>query len=1040
LTGLVLHMFGSPRMELNGTPIEVDTRKATALLAYLAVTGETHQRDTLATLLWPDYDQTSARAALRRTLSTLNRALAGKADEHYLEISRESVGLASEAAIWQDVSEFCRLTASIIEHGHANHEVCPACLQVLKTAVELYPEPFMAGFNLRDSSPFEEWQFFQEETLRRGLSTALEKLAFGLGQTGQFEEAIQYARRWLALDTLSEEAHRLLMQLYQQSGQRNAALRQYRECVRILDQELGVAPLEETTRLYHAILNRGVVVGSESAVRSEPSVRSEPGPRSQPGVRFEPEEFDGRLQFIPAVPERFGGPAPAREPPPPAPVPARAMGGGAVSEAEPQLASPLVGRDEELAQMLKIHASSAAGGYFITLEGEAGIGKTRLAEEFIYKVQGEGARVVRARCYAGETGLAYAPFLEAFNAALAQPDSAARLKGLSPGTLSEIGRLLPDVFNLTRTSPDTPAAATDGAQARFFEALRQGLQALFAGNIPGVLFIDNLHWADSASIDLLTYLARRLKNTGLVLLVAWRSEPGEAAQVLGRLSAELTRNGQAQRFNLKRLAYGDVADLVRAHPGVPSGPTANSLAQRLFQESEGLPFVAVEYLVMQAQYARRTPAGEANAAWEMPGSVRDLLHSRLEYMDAAALQLLSTAAVIGRSFDDQTLREVSGRSEIETVDGLDRLLAARLITEQPRQEQSRGEIRFDFTHEKLRALIYEETSQARRRLLHRRIAETLSRLASGRIENPGAVAYHYQQAGLDAQAAEYHLLAGERARRLFANTEAMAHFQAALAANHPDTARLHEAIGDLYVLHGEYGAALVSYQAAAALCQPSSGPGAGCLANLEHKLGNVHQRLGDWDLAESHHRASLEALGDSPDRVLRVQVIADLGLLAHARGNLKATEALANQALQLAEADGDPYALAQAYNLCGVSARSGGRPEAAATALEASLRAAERLNDPLARIAALNNLALVQGENNNLDEAIRLTTEALVLCQKRGDRHHEAALHNNLADLLHRAGREEEAMAELKEAVVIFAEIGAPAEESRPEIWMLTEW
>jgi predicted ATPase len=418
----------------------------------------------------------------------------------------------------------------------------------------------------------------------------------------------------------------------------------------------------------------------------------------------------------------------------------------------------------------------------------------------------------------------------------------------------------------------------------------------------------------------------------------------------------------------------------------------------------------------------------------MPGSVRDLLHSRLESLDAAALQLLSTAAVIGRSFDDQTLREVSGRSEIETVDGLDRLLAARLVTEQNSPKQTAGEIRYDFTHEKLRALIYEETSLARRRLLHRRIAETLSRLPGGRLEALGVVAYHFQQAGLDAQAAEYHLLAGERARRLFANTEAMLHFQSALAAGHPDTARLHEAIGDLLVLQGDYNAAQTRYQAAAALCTP------GCLANLECKLGSVHQRLGEWDLAECHFQAGLEALQDTPESPLHVQLFAGRGLAAHARGDLQAARSLAEQALSLAQAAGDPHALAQAYNLLGVLARSSGQPDAAISALEDSLRVAETLSDPLARIAALNNLALVHGENDNLDEAIRLASKALELCQKRGDRHHQAALHNNLADLFHRAGREEEAMQQLKQAVVIFAEIGAPAEENQPEIWKLTEW
>ncbi len=292
---------------------------------------------------------------------------------------------------------------------------------------------------------------------------------------------------------------------------------------------------------------------------------------------------------------------------------------------------------------------------------------------------------------------------------------------------------------------------------------------------------------------------------------------------------------------------------------------------------------------------------------------------------------------------------------------------------------------------------------------------------------------------MDAQAAEYHLQAGDCARRLFANTEALAHYQAALAGGYPDAARLHEAIGDLRVLRGEYGAALTSYQTAAALCTP------GCLANLEHKLGNVHQRLGEWELAESHYQASLEALGEgSPipaeEMAFHVHLYADRGLVAHARGDLPAAQALAGRALELAQSANDPHALAQVYNLLGVLARSSGDLEAAAASLEASLRIAQTLDDPLARIAALNNLSLVYGESQNQEQAIALAEQALELCQKRGDRHREAALHNNLADLFHRAGREEEAMGQLKQAVIIFAEIGAPAGNPQPEIWKLTEW
>ena len=471
-----------------------------------------------------------------------------------------------------------------------------------------------------------------------------------------------------------------------------------------------------------------------------------------------------------------------------------------------------------------------------------------------------------------------------------------------------------------------------------------------------------------------------------------------------------------------------------------------ALSARLYRESEGLPFVAVEYLV--ALSAQKFPQN-----WEIPASVRDLLRSRLVGLDSAAQQLLSTAAVIGRSFDFSTLHEASGRSEFETIDGLDQLLSTGLIVEARGNaaggsaaggQAARGsdsEIPYDFTHEKLRALIYEETSLARRRLLHRRTADSLARTAGGRAEHAGLVAYHYEQGGLDAAAADFHRIAGERARQLFANVEAIAHFEAALAAGHADSAGLHEAIGDLRTLRGEYSAALTSYHAAASLCTP------GCLGNLEHKLGNVHQRLGEWELAESHYQASLENAGEpeGTPSPFHVHLFADRSMVAHALGDLEKAQALADRALELAQVTAGAHDLAQAYNALGVLARARGDQASAIHALEASLRAAETLDDPLARIAALNNLALVYGEAGSLEEAIRLASQALELCQRRGDRHHEAALHNNLADLLHRCGREEEAMQQLKQAVVIFVEIGATDEDAASparsaEVWKLTEW
>src|SRR5579864_2090587 len=148
---LSLFLFGSPRIELNGIPVSMDTRKAVALLAYLAMTRQQHSRDSLSALLWPENDQAHARAALRRTLSTLNKALMGDWPSN----ERENLGLNPLSDVWIDAQEFLKALATCKTHGHAANEYCTACMQPLLAAVALYSNDFLAGFSLRDSPNFD---------------------------------------------------------------------------------------------------------------------------------------------------------------------------------------------------------------------------------------------------------------------------------------------------------------------------------------------------------------------------------------------------------------------------------------------------------------------------------------------------------------------------------------------------------------------------------------------------------------------------------------------------------------------------------------------------------------------------------------------------------------------------------------------------------------------------------------------------------------------------------------------------------------------
>jgi tetratricopeptide (TPR) repeat protein len=550
-------------------------------------------------------------------------------------------------------------------------------------------------------------------------------------------------------------------------------------------------------------------------------------------------------------------------------------------------------------------------------------------------------------------------------------------------------------------------------------------------------------------------------------MIAWREGQTDATQRLGRLLADAQRGGHGSHIALSRWEAADVERLVGEvgetlnHLTLPAGFSQRLFSQRLYEETEGLPYFVVEYL---STLTNRS--GEDG--WMVPQSVRDLLLARLANLDEASRQLLQTAAVIGRTVDYDMLQAVSGRSDEEAVVALERLLALGLLEERPGRNGS-GRIHYDFDHQQLRALVYDDLSLARRRLLHRRVAQAL--IAAARTPHEqgaaaGLIGDHYHRAGQDALAADYYRRAGDYARSLYANREALHHFQRALALGHPEMTVLHEASGDLQTLLGEYSAALHSYETAVAMSNgplangamnneqlppgmthhsPLSTPHSERLARLEQKLGRVYDRRGDWELAERQYEAARQRWGTTGPPAVLAQLLVDWSRAAFQRGDTHRAQMFAQEALTLAQSSEDVAALAQAHNLLGILARHDDDMPSARIHLQESLSLAEAADnttggDSAARVAALNNLAHVLAEGGEMAEALDLLEKALALCQQHGDRHREAALLNHLADLLHRDGREQEAMAHLKQAVTIYAEIGAESGEWQPEIWKLAEW
>jgi DNA-binding SARP family transcriptional activator/predicted ATPase len=777
MSRLSLRLWGSPEVRFGERPLAFRTRKAFALLAYLAVAGGQQTREHLSVLFWPESDAALGRASLRNTLGYLHAAL-GAADpaSRYLVVSREAIGFDPQVPHDSDLAALQGAMAAL-RAGDVGRDELIARLDAAATA---YRGDFLAGFSLGDAPEFDDWATLQREIWHQRVAAIFDRLSALLADGGESARAIEAARRWVALDRLNEVAHRRLIALHLAAGDRAAALRAVESCRATLDAELGIAPEPETLAL---------------AERARAAANAPP---------------------VAAV-------APVAD------TPLVALG-----------AAPLVGRSAEFAALVAAFETARRGrAGVVTLEGEPGIGKSRLARDFLTRAAAQGAALLVGQGF--ETGgrLPYQPVIDALRRRNAATPFATLV---AERWLAELSRLLPE---LREQAPALPPPSGDEAvaQTRLFEAVAELGRALAARGAL-VLHLDDLQWADAATLDLLAYLARRWSEEGVraLLLLGLRSEglahADGARPALGEWLVGFARTTSLTRLLLAPITADATAQLVAALAGVPSadsgGRTGNggsSLADRppspahgpsftdwLFAETGGQPFYLLETLkalfARGAVAARRRPEGgwlfdfSAVAAAGGPGlvppGVRELIWSQLQRLAPPAFALLVAGAVLGHGFDFPRLCQVAALDEDAGLLALDQALAARLLREAEARDGT-----YAFAHDRIRDVAYAEGGEARRRVFHRRALAALQEAGA----SPAELARHAGGAGLTIPALRFTIAAGDAAMRLFAVPDALAHYSSAreaLAAHSAGTlpfaerdalllrlARAHELLGNV---------------------------------------------------------------------------------------------------------------------------------------------------------------------------------------------------------------------------------------------------
>jgi DNA-binding winged helix-turn-helix (wHTH) protein len=648
---------------------------------------------------------------------------------------------------------------------------------------------------------------------------------------------------------------------------------------------------------------------------------------------------------------------------------------GAAAESGPstQPAAPpsvFVGRARTLERLERaLDAALAGRGGLVLLAGEPGIGKTRTAEEIARVARERGAEVAVGRCFEGEGAPAFWPWLQLLRELLAASDLE-RLRVALGADAAELAQLVPELRSRLPGLP--PPAGLEGEQARFrlFDALTAFLRRR-AQQGPLVLVLDDLHWADEASLLGLEFLAPELRSAALLVVATFRDVEVRRDHPLSKLLGALARVPACERIALRGLEPAEVAALVEAVAGL--APSAG-LARTVHEMTEGNPFFVFELARLLGEAG--APA-EDPGALALPQSVRDAIGRRLDALSPDCNELLRTASVLGRAFDVALLSRVADRTPDELLDPLGEALGAGALIE---HEDRVG--RHAFAHALVRQTLYEELRAPQRVRLHRRAAEALEALFAASDEPPlSEIAHHFFEAaagGSAEQAIEAARRAAARAHALLAYEESARLYEQALEAlgiaAPEDAERRFEllvAAGAEHAAAGAREAARARFKSAAAIARSLG------RADLLASAAIGHRGFGEMGVPpEADTLALLEeardALGDR-EPVLRSRLLSKLTGTAPYLLSMAQRETLSREALALARASGDLHALRDA-----LSARYwaclGPDRVAERTALAAEMVAlGERSRDPLMAFSGYEGLFgshLLRGDAAGADRAL----------------------------------------------------------------------
>lgn len=648
------------------------------------------------------------------------------------------------------------------------------------------------------------------------------------------------------------------------------------------------------------------------------------------------------------------------------------------------LAPSMIGRRSELRELEEhLHLACNGSGRVVFVGGEAGVGKTRLVREFVGAASPTvGVEVLEGRCYEEEPSIPYGPFVDALRSSLSRHSPQALVRSVGPWA-PELSKLLPELESPTGVT--MLAADPRGEKRRVFEAIYHFIRPRATQGCR-ILVLEDVHWSDRTSQELVRYLARAIQFDSILVLATYRTEVLHRNHPFMHLVAGLTRDRVYHEVRLVPLSRHDLGEMLETTLERPLPPGFIDL---LYDRTGGNPFFVEEVLSSLIEHdrldtlIRNAQQGKGIEQINVPISVKDSILSHTVDLDATTARVLNYAAVIGRRFDFELLLRLTGLEEPRLLRSIELLVGRQLVVE----DAGDSEDRYSFRHALTREAVYGDMLGRERRMKHREVLRAMEELYAkklgGSVEE---LAYHSLQARELEKAAQYARVAADKANQIHAYREAVAHYEVALELlgmeDPQDRAELFEKLAGASHPLGDTNLTLRYWQESQRLYDR---------AGNRLKVGDIYRRLaqiswqsGDTEDAVRNARAAIDVLeAESPGRELAMSYSTLAGLYmtsSHPRQSIE----WAAKAIRLAGEVGDESVKVHAMNSIGVSLVVLGETKPGIEHLERSLELAKRAGLPLDAVRAYGNLALDWSLLGDFRRAAGLLREGISFAEQVG--------------------------------------------------------